>query len=143
MVGKVIAVIAGIVLFMFAANQNGIGCLNSYMEKIGVKQKRVKEPKIFSPFIRHEDITSMSVIESLGTSTYIKYDGKVYISILVHSILSLIICLLLIAAVIVAACVYDYLMWWALLIAVGYSIALALTYFYYWVKAKKEKSTTK
>lgn len=137
MAGKVIAVVVGIVLFMFAANQNGIGCLNAFMEKLGVKQRRVKEPKFFSPFIRHENITSMSVRESIGMPTYVKYDGTVFVLILVHSIISIALCLLLVAAVIVAACIFNYLMWWAFLIAISYSIILVLTYFYYWIRFKK------
>lgn len=137
MAGKVVAVVVGIVLFMFAANQNGIGCLNAFMEKSGIKQRRVKEPKFLSPFIRHEDVTSMSIRGTIGIPTYIKYDGTVYILILVYSILSIVLCFLLVAAVIVAACVFNYLLWWAFLIALSYSFILALTYLYYWIKLKK------
>lgn len=136
MTGYVFAVVAGIILFMFAANQNGIGYLNAHMERMGVKQKRVKEPKFFSAFIRHEDI--MSVIGATGIPTHIKYDGTVYVLILVHSILSIVLCFLLVAAVIIAACVFNYLLWWALLIAVGYWVILGLTYYYYKIKTKKK-----
>ena len=97
----------------------------------------MKEPKFLSPFIRHEDVTSMSIRGTIGIPTYIKYDGTVYILILVYSILSIVLCFLLVAAVIVAACVFNDLLWWAFLIALSYSFILALTYLYYWIKLKK------
>lgn len=137
MIGYIVAVITVIVLLMIIGNQSGIGHLNANMERSGCKHKRVKEPKILYPFIQHEDIDN----NYYGGASDIKYDGTVYISILIVAIINLALCLLLVASVLIAGLVFNYLMWWAVIIAICYTASIWGVSVYYWRKqAKKEKS---
>lgn len=135
MINKLVLVIGLIILILIPANQNLIGNLNAHMEHSGCKRKRVKEPKILSPFIQHEDI-NQSIALSHGIISDIKYDGTVYLFILLIAIIDWILCLLLVASVLVAGFVFEYLMWWALLIAIGYSVFIGLVSVYYWKKSE-------
>lgn len=139
MTGKYVVVLTGIIMSLICFNHFAIGYLNEFIELNGCKQRRVKEPKIISPFIRHEDRKSQDIRQSFGTVSEIKYDGTVYISILIHSIITIVLCLVLTVVVTVVFFVLDYLMWWAFLIAIGYNVTIGLIYFYYWLKFRKEK----
>lgn len=124
-----------IVLLMILGNQSGIGHLNANMERSGCKHKRVKEPKLLSPYIQHEDINNCYY----GFPSDIKYDGTVYISVLIIVIINLALCLLLVAAVLIAGLVFDYLMWWAFIIAFGYTIFILCASAYYHKKYEKQR----
>ncbi len=136
MTGKLVAVIALMILLMIGGNQNAIGHLNANMEHSSCKRKRVKEPKLLSPFIQHGDI-NRSIAISYGIPTGIKADGTVYLFILIIYIIDWVLCLLLIAAVLIAGLVFDYLMWWAFIIAIGYSVFIGILSVYYWRKSIK------
>ena len=131
MMNKYVLVLTGIILTLLVANHTTIAHLNEYMQLNECSQRRVKEPKIVSPFIAHEAKLSIDV------TTPIRYDGTVYISILIHSILTLVLCVVLVVVVTVVFFVCNYLIWWALLIAIGYNIMLWVIHFYYWLKFKK------
>lgn len=135
MIGYMVAVITGIILLMIVGNQGGIGHLNAYMERSGCRHKRVKEPKILFPYIQHEDIDN----NYYGGASDIKYDGTVYITILIVVIINLVLCILLVTAVLIAGLIFDYLMWWAFLIAVGYTAYILGASAYYHNKYKKQK----
>ena len=136
MLGKVIAIAAVIIVFI-VGNANLLGCLNFYMENSGCNNKRVREPKVLSPFIQHDNINKLSIISASDFSNKVKHDGTVLVLNLVLSVLSLVINISLAILVIALYFICGYYFWWALLIAVGYSIIIGVFYFYYWLKFKK------
>lgn len=135
MTSKLVLVIGLIILLLIPANQNLIGNLNAHMEHSECKRKRVKEPKMLSPFIQHEDI-NQSIDLSHGIISDIKYDGTIYLFILLITIIDWILCLLLVAAVLVAGLVFEYFMWWALLIGICYTAFICIMSGYYWKKSE-------
>lgn len=141
MIGHMVVVITLIVLLMIPVNQGGIGHLNAYMERSGCKHKRVKEPKLLSTYIEHEDTNSLSIKVSLGLSSDVRYDGTVYKSILIIVIINLVLCLLLVAAVLIAGLVFDYLMWWAVIIAICYTASILGASAYYHNKFEKQRKS--
>lgn len=135
---KVVALVAA-ELISFICTQILIGNFNAYINRNGYNKKRVKEPKILSLIIFHNSISEESVATSMGFTTDVQCDGKVYVLILALTIIDIIIHLLLIVSIILLACLLNYYMRWAIFISVGYIAVIGVLALFFWLKFRKTK----
>lgn len=134
MIGKAV-VIAAVILLIMVANSNLTFPLNLYMVNSDSKCRRVKEPKFLSLFILTSNANLLDDLVPIARIVNkVKTDGETYLLILILTILSLVINALLAVAVIVLAVAFKYLMWWAILISIGYSIIMGAFSIFYWIK---------
>lgn len=138
MVFKVVILIS-VILVNLIGTQNLIGNLNAYINRNGYNNKRVKEPKILSLMIFQNDLNQESIATSLGYTTDVQYDGKVYVLILVLTILDILINALLIVAIILLACLLNYCKRWLIFISWGYTAVIGIVALFFWIKLKKAK----
>lgn len=136
MVLKVLILIS-FILVNLIGTQNVIGNLNAYICRNGYNKKRVKEPKILSLLIFQNDINQESIATTLGYTTDVKYDGKVYVLILVLTILDILINVFLIIAIILMACLLNYCKRWIIFISWGYTAVIGIVALFFWLKFKK------